>query len=126
MSSTIHKENENNGQLGDNQKKPLENAPITADDFEPDFTQKEVDIKIGLDVAWLSSKRIVDKIILVTGDTDFIPAMKFARKEGVQVVMISIMNNNMKDSDYLKSELKEHTDEVRYLKYDNNKWFIHN
>jgi uncharacterized LabA/DUF88 family protein len=42
-------------------------------------------MKIGLDMAWLSSKRIVDKIIIVSNDTDFVPAMKFARREGVLV-----------------------------------------
>ena len=93
---------------------------ITPSDFEADFTQKEVDIKIGLDVAWISSKRIVDRIILVTGDTDFVPAMKFARKEGVQVIIVCLMGNNARENDYLKSELKEHADEVRYIKFENN------
>ncbi|MEB3102917.1 NYN domain-containing protein [Ferviditalea candida] len=41
-------------------------------------------------VAWLSSRNTVDKIILVTGDTDLVPAMKFARREGVQVVIVNI------------------------------------
>lgn len=49
------------------------------------LNQKRVDIKIGLDIAWLSSKRIVDKIVLITADTDFVPAMKFARREGISV-----------------------------------------
>lgn len=49
---------------------------------------KRVDMKIGLDVAWLASKGIVDRIILVTADTDFVPAMKFARREGVQVLLV--------------------------------------
>jgi len=57
----------------------------TAADFEPDWSQKRVDMKVGLDVAWLASKDIVDRIILVAVDTEFIPAMKFARHEGVQV-----------------------------------------
>jgi len=57
---------------------------LTGSDFQPDLKQKHVDMKIGLDVAWLSSKGIVDRIILVTADSDFVPAMKFARREGVQ------------------------------------------
>lgn len=40
----------------------------------------------GIDVATLSLKRIVDRIILISGDTDMILAMKLARREGVQVV----------------------------------------
>ena len=78
-----------------------------AGDFEPDFHQKGVDMKIGLDVAWLSSKGIVDRIVLVTADTDFVPAMKFARREGVQVVLVP-MNCRV-----LSKTLRAHADEVR-------------
>ena len=78
-----------------------------AADFGPDFTQKGVDMKIGLDVAWLSSKGIVDRIVLVTADTDFVPAMKFARREGVQVVLVP-MNSRV-----LSKTLRAHADEVR-------------
>ncbi len=80
--------------------------PILPEDIEPDFEQKRVDIKIGLDVAWLSSKRIVDRILLVTADSAFIPAMKFARREGVQVVLIRLDLP-------MKQEMFEHADEVR-------------
>lgn len=100
-----------------------QNSLLTDSDFSPDFTQKEVDIKIGLDVAWLSSKRIVDKIILITGDTDFIPAMKFARREGVQVVIANILTSPTQNN-YLKSELLEHADEVRNLSFQSNTWMI--
>ncbi len=61
--------------------------PLTPDDIGPSFEQKGVDLRIGLDVAWLSLKRIVETIVLVTGDSDFIPAMKFARREGVRVCL---------------------------------------
>ena len=47
----------------------------------PDFKQKSVDMKIGLDIAWMSSKRIVDKLVLVTADSDFVSPMKLARKK---------------------------------------------
>jgi uncharacterized LabA/DUF88 family protein len=63
---------------------------LQPDDFVPDLKQKGVDMKIGLDVAWLASKGIADRIILVTADSDFIPAMKFARREGVQVVLVTM------------------------------------
>jgi uncharacterized LabA/DUF88 family protein len=78
----------------------------TARDLEPDFTQKRVDMKIGLDVAWLASKQIVDRLILVTGDSDFIPAMKFARREGTQVVLVPM-------GVPVKNPLREHADFVR-------------
>lgn len=84
---------------------------ITKDDFAPDLTQKRVDMKIGLDVAWLSSKSIVDRLILVTGDSDFVPAMQFARREGVQVILVTMGHQQ------IKRELKVHTDEIRSVAY---------
>jgi len=81
--------------------------PLTADDFAPDLKQKGVDMKIGLDVAWLASKNIVQRIILVTADSDIIPAMKFARREGVQVILVTLGHAQ------IKHELKEHADELR-------------
>lgn len=68
-------------------------------------TQKQVDMKIGLDIAWLSSKKIVDRIVLVAGDTDFIPAMKFARKEGL-IVYLNLVQQNAHPT------LKIHSDYV--------------
>ncbi len=76
-------------------------------DFKLIFKQKRVDIKIGLDVAWLSSKRIVDRIILVAGDYDFEPVIKFARKEGIQVVLVTLNHTTV------KKELREHCDIFR-------------
>lgn len=83
---------------------------VEARDLVPDLKQKEVDIKIGLDIAWLASKSIVDRLILVTGDTDFVPAMKFARREGVQVVLITLGNR-------IKPAMREHVDEFRSVNY---------
>jgi uncharacterized LabA/DUF88 family protein len=60
---------------------------LCGEDFVPDFSQKGVDLRIGLDIARLSLGRLVRKIVLVTGDSDFIPAMKFARREGIQVYL---------------------------------------
>jgi uncharacterized LabA/DUF88 family protein len=81
--------------------------PLSASDVVPDIEQKGVDMRIGLDVAWLSTKRLVDRIILVTGDSDFIPAMKFARREGIQVIFVSINGSSSKEG------LTEHSDEHR-------------
>jgi uncharacterized LabA/DUF88 family protein len=76
---------------------------ITEADIKEDFKQKTMDVKVGLDIAWLSSKHLVDEILLVTGDTDFVPAMKFARREGVRVYL----NILSADCSVL---LKEHAD----------------
>jgi len=74
--------------------------------WEPEFQQKQVDMKIGLDVAWLASKRIVDLIAIVSGDTDFVPAMKFARREGVQVRLVTFEHRRCAVHD----TLMEHSD----------------
>ena len=73
-------------------KMPIAPATLTDADFHPDFEQKGVDMRIGLDIATCSEERTVDRIILVTGDTDCVPAMKHARKAGLQVVLIGLPN----------------------------------
>ena len=67
----------------------------TDDDYEPSFEQKGVDLRIGLDIATYSNPRLVDRILLVTGDTDLIPAMKLARRNGVQIVGIELPNHKL-------------------------------
>jgi len=84
---------------------------LAKNDFIPDLKQKRVDIKIGLDVAWLSSKRIVERLVLVTADSDFVPAMKFARREGIQVVLVNMGHR------LTKHDLLVHADEVRSVPY---------
>lgn len=49
--------------------------------------QKGVDMRIGIDIAALSLKKQVSTIVLVSGDSDFVPAAKLARREGVDFVL---------------------------------------
>lgn len=79
--------------------------PLNANDLVPDLKQKGVDMRIGLDIAWLSLKKIVAGMVLVTSDSDFIPAMKFARKEGIQVFLETLGHPVFR-------ELKVHSDIV--------------
>jgi uncharacterized LabA/DUF88 family protein len=67
------------------------NPPLASDVFLA-LEQKGVDMRIGIDVASLTLKRIVDRVILISGDTDMIPAMKLARREGVQVVLVEVLS----------------------------------
>lgn len=67
-----------------------EQQTIDADDLHADIQQKGVDMRVGLDMAALALKNIVDIIVLVASDTDFIPAMKFVRREGLQLFCISV------------------------------------
>lgn len=78
---------------------------VTAQDFVPDMGQKGVDIRIGLDIARIAVKRIVDIIVLITGDSDFVPVMKFARTEGIKVYLEPMGHG-------VRPELKAHADFV--------------
>ena len=76
---------------------------VRATDLRPDIQQKGVDMRIGLDIASLTLKRHVDVIVLVTGGSDFILAMKFARREGAQLFPVPLGHS-------IESGLKEHAD----------------
>ena len=60
---------------------------IGDNDFLYETKQKGVDIRIGLDIASLAFKKQVDQIILISGDADFVPAAKMARREGIDFVL---------------------------------------
>ena len=62
-------------------------SDLTDDDFVYEVEQKGVDMRIGLDLASIASKRLADKVVLVAGDSDFIPAAKMARREGMQFIL---------------------------------------
>ena len=65
-------------------------GPLTDANFRPEFEQKGVDMRIGLDMAVFASNRAVDLIALATNDTDCIPARKHARIAGLQVALIIV------------------------------------
>lgn len=79
---------------------------LSEDDIQYEIQQKSVDIKIGLDIASLSIKRFVQKIILISGDGDFLPAAKLARREGVDFVLDPMWNN-------IDDSLFEHIDGLK-------------
>lgn len=91
------------------------NAPrveIMADDLHPNVHQKGVDMRIGLDIASLTLKKQVEVIVLVTSDSDFVPAMKFARREGAQLFLVALDNSRVTD------EVREHADLMLDLRPD--------
>jgi uncharacterized LabA/DUF88 family protein len=55
-------------------------------------------------IANFANERSVDRIVLVTGDTDCVPAMKYARIAGLQIVLTEFDNHK------LAPELLWHTD----------------
>ena len=79
---------------------------LKEEDFEPDIKQKGVDMKIGVDIASLAYKKQVEQIVLIAGDSDFVPAAKLARREGLDFVLDPL-------SAPIKDELFEHIDGKR-------------
>lgn len=71
---------------------PVDPAVLTDADFKPDFEQKGVDMRIGLDIAVYSENKAVDRIALVSNDTDCVPALKHGRRSGLQIVVIQLPN----------------------------------
>ena len=64
------------------------NWDITTFQASPAITQKRVDMKIGLDIAWLALNRFSDAIVLIASDSDFVPILKFARTHGVLTYLV--------------------------------------
>lgn len=94
--------------LKSNSTKKLCNGTITIsdlkdNDFELDIKQKGVDMRIGLDVASLAYKKQVEKIVLIAGDSDFVPVAKHARREGIDFVLDPLWQK-------IKPSLMEHID----------------
>jgi uncharacterized LabA/DUF88 family protein len=88
--------------------KQLLKAPraLADNDFDPDINQKGVDIRIGLDMARLALRDMVRAVVVVTGDSDFVPAFKFVRREGVKVMLCTLGHKGA------RRELKAHADFV--------------
>jgi uncharacterized LabA/DUF88 family protein len=86
---------------------PISPATLTDDDFKPEFEQKGVDMRIGLDIATYADRAAFDRFVVVTADTDCIPAFKHARKCGIQVAIAELPGAR------LAPELRWHVDLVR-------------
>lgn len=94
--------------LSPNVVRKLIKGSITPNDIkEEDFTfhveQKGVDMRIGVDIISMALKKQVQQIILVSGDSDFVPAAKQARREGLDVILAPMGAT-------IKPELHEHID----------------
>ena len=81
-------------------------SDLVASDFSLDITQKGVDMRIGLDIASLAERGSVNQIIMISGDSDFVPAAKHARRSGIDFIL-DPMWATVSDS------LNEHVDGVR-------------
>ncbi len=78
---------------------------LTPNDVTLALRQKGVDMRIGTDIATIALKNQADTIILVTGDSDFVPAAKVARREGVEFLIDPLWQS-------INDDLHEHVDGV--------------
>lgn len=81
---------------------------LTEKDFEFIAPQKGVDMRIGVDIASMTFKKQVDQIILIAGDSDFVPAAKLARREGIDFVLDPMWAD-------IRPDLFEHIDGLKSM-----------
>lgn len=70
-----------------------------------DVKQKGVDMRIGLDATSIAMGKQADQIILIAGDSDFLPVAKIARRSGIDFIL-----DPMKQIP--KANLQEHVDGI--------------
>lgn len=102
----------------DSLKKVLNNkiqlGELNEIDFSLNTKQKGVDMRIGLDIASIAYKKQATQIILISGDSDFVPAAKLARREGIDFIL-----DPMRAS--ISEDLEEHIDGIMTPKFNENR-----
>lgn len=81
-------------------------SELSDEDFHLEMRQKGVDMRLGLDIASITYKKQVNQIVLVSGDADFVPAAKLARREGIDIILDPMWAS-------IRSQLFEHIDGLR-------------
>lgn len=82
-------------------------SELSDKDVYPEVRQKGIDMKIGVDIASLALKKFVDTIVLFSGDSDFVPAAKLARREGIDFILDPMKAN-------VDPQLFEHIDGMKH------------
>ena len=80
-------------------------SDLSNNDFILNVIQKGVDMRIGLDISSMAFKKQVNQMILIAGDSDFVPAAKQARREGIDFILDPMGN-------HLPEDLFEHIDGI--------------
>lgn len=79
---------------------------LTDDHFKYHAKQAGVDMMIGTDIASVAYGQHVDQMVLVAGDSDFVPAAKLARRSGIDFILDPMWN-------HIHDDLLEHIDGLR-------------
>lgn len=115
--------------INDLLKNKREYDSVTENDITISTRQKGVDMRMGVDITTLSLKKLVKQIVLFTGDSDFVPASKLARREGIDVILdpmwLKIHDSLHEHIDGLKSVCnkiqRNSKSKVKSVKKENNK-----
>jgi uncharacterized LabA/DUF88 family protein len=88
--------------------------PITKQVYHP-LLKKSVDLGKSAIYQWaniasLAYKKLVDQIVLIAGDSDFVPVAKLARREGIDFILDPLWST-------ISPSLFEHIDGLRSFKY---------
>jgi len=85
------------------------------------FTQKRVDTFFAIDLVKLSVQKTIQKAILIAGDSDFVPAIKEAKEQGVIVKLYYYKDTVHNELLECCDEKEEITPELlQSIKYDSN------
>ena len=63
-------------------------------------------MRLGLDISTLAERKLVNQIVMISGDSDFVPAAKYARRAGIDFVLDPMWAN-------ITDSLSEHIDGIR-------------
>lgn len=84
----------------------IDHSNIDAKNVSLKPRQKGVDMKLGVDITSVVLKKLANKIVLISGDSDFVPAAKLARVEGAHFILDPMGRN-------VKGGLAEHIDGLK-------------
>jgi len=79
---------------------------------EPILQQKRVDCMVGVDMALLAGKGKITNLTLISGDSDFIPAIEAVKNEGV---IVTLWHGNLNSRCAPARELYQICDERREI-----------
>jgi len=82
-----------------------------------DFIQKGVDVLLAIDMLKLALKGAIQKIILISSDSDFVPVVRALRDEGMSVVLYyyKMQGNEESGQSCFSQDLYEECDERKLL-----------
>lgn len=62
-------------------------SPLMPEDISYTSRQKAVDLLMGIDATKIALKHLAGRLVLVAGDGDFVPVVRTAQEEGIEVYL---------------------------------------